>query len=183
MNLFPLSRCASATKIVCPLESTVATQPQLQPALLRLSAMTSQNFTFYRQTPRVERNRAFQLASRIQHGSTLGFRHSQWPDVSPGIQAQRRKRRERPSLRWGLISNYSRRATGSTRATGSLAVISSSRLIFVFSVSWTSRLFSDVKLLTACHRSFHTGWSFLCARVIVCPRAVVPMRRLDRGSS
>jgi hypothetical protein len=27
------------------LESTVATQPQLQPALLRLSAMTSQNFT------------------------------------------------------------------------------------------------------------------------------------------
>src|SRR6478672_3245337 len=32
-------------KIVCPLESTVATQPQLQPALLRLSAMTSQNFT------------------------------------------------------------------------------------------------------------------------------------------
>ncbi len=116
-------------------------------------------------------------------GSTLGFRHSQWPDVSPGTQAQRRKRRERPSLRWGLISNYSRRATGSTRATGPLAVISSSRLIFVFSVSWTSRLFSDVKLLTACHRSFHTGWSFLCARVIVCPRAVVPMRRLDRGSS
>jgi hypothetical protein len=45
MNLFPLSRCALATKIVCPLESTVATQPQLQPALLRLSAMTSQNFT------------------------------------------------------------------------------------------------------------------------------------------
>ncbi|HET6841269.1 MAG TPA: hypothetical protein VFK06_06230 [Candidatus Angelobacter sp.] len=27
MNLFPLSRCASATKIVCPLESTVATAP------------------------------------------------------------------------------------------------------------------------------------------------------------
>jgi hypothetical protein len=45
MNLFPLSRCASATKIFCPLESTLATQPQLQPALLRLSAMTSQNFT------------------------------------------------------------------------------------------------------------------------------------------
>ena len=44
MNLFPLSRCASATKIVCPLESTVKTQPQLQPALLRLSAMISQNF-------------------------------------------------------------------------------------------------------------------------------------------
>jgi len=44
MNLFPLSRCASATKIVCPLESTSDTQPQLQPALLRLSAMISQNF-------------------------------------------------------------------------------------------------------------------------------------------
>jgi len=44
MNLFPLSRCASATKIVCPLESTVKTQPQLQPSLLRLSAMISQNF-------------------------------------------------------------------------------------------------------------------------------------------
>src|SRR6266702_8443479 len=33
---FPLSRCASATKIVRPLESTAETQPQLQPALLRL---------------------------------------------------------------------------------------------------------------------------------------------------
>jgi hypothetical protein len=42
---FPSSRCASATKIVFPLESTVATQPQLQPALLRLSAMISQYFT------------------------------------------------------------------------------------------------------------------------------------------
>ena len=36
---FPSSRCASATKIVRPRESTVATQPQLQPALLRLLAM------------------------------------------------------------------------------------------------------------------------------------------------
>jgi hypothetical protein len=35
---FPSSRCASATKIVCPRESTVATQPQLQPTLLRLLA-------------------------------------------------------------------------------------------------------------------------------------------------
>ena len=33
---FPSPRCASATKIVRPHESTVATQPQLQPALLRL---------------------------------------------------------------------------------------------------------------------------------------------------
>jgi hypothetical protein len=37
--------CASATKIVRPPESTVETQPQLQPALLRLSAMISQYFT------------------------------------------------------------------------------------------------------------------------------------------
>jgi hypothetical protein len=36
---FPSSRCASAMKIVRPVASTVATQPQLQPALLRLSAM------------------------------------------------------------------------------------------------------------------------------------------------
>jgi hypothetical protein len=38
-------RCASAMKIVRRLESTAETQPQLQPALLRLSAMTSQNST------------------------------------------------------------------------------------------------------------------------------------------
>src|SRR5260370_19624949 len=36
MNLFPLSRCASATKIVRLLESTPEPQPQLRPALLRL---------------------------------------------------------------------------------------------------------------------------------------------------
>src|SRR5882724_1790186 len=42
---FPLSRRASATKIVRPLESTVAMPPQLQPALLRLSAMISQYWT------------------------------------------------------------------------------------------------------------------------------------------
>src|SRR4030095_6098478 len=35
---FPFSRCASATKIVCPLELIVEIQPQLNPALLRLSA-------------------------------------------------------------------------------------------------------------------------------------------------
>ena len=40
LNLFPLSRCASAIQIVRPLESRAETQPQLQPALLRLSAMT-----------------------------------------------------------------------------------------------------------------------------------------------
>src|SRR4029077_809090 len=38
---FPVSRCASAIQIVCPLESIAETQPQLQPALLRLSAMIS----------------------------------------------------------------------------------------------------------------------------------------------
>ena len=42
---FPLSRCASAIQIVRPLESTAETQPQLQPALLSLSAMISQLFT------------------------------------------------------------------------------------------------------------------------------------------
>src|SRR5437899_10132246 len=38
----PLSRCASATKIVRPLESTVETQPHDQPDALSLSAMISQ---------------------------------------------------------------------------------------------------------------------------------------------
>jgi len=46
MNLFPLSRCASATKMVLPLESIVATQPQVQPALLTLPAIISQYFTW-----------------------------------------------------------------------------------------------------------------------------------------
>jgi hypothetical protein len=41
---FPLPRCASAIQIVRPLESTAETQPQLHPALLRLSAMISQDF-------------------------------------------------------------------------------------------------------------------------------------------
>src|SRR6266487_9720 len=41
----PLPRCASPTKIVRPRESTAETQPQLQPALLRLSAIISQYFT------------------------------------------------------------------------------------------------------------------------------------------
>src|SRR6266480_2173614 len=37
--------CALATKIVRPQKSTVETQPQLQPALLRVSATISQYFT------------------------------------------------------------------------------------------------------------------------------------------
>ena len=37
MNRFPSSRCASTIQIVCPLESITETQPQLQPALLKLS--------------------------------------------------------------------------------------------------------------------------------------------------
>jgi hypothetical protein len=36
------ARCVSATKIVRPSESTVETQPQLQPSLLRLSAIVPQ---------------------------------------------------------------------------------------------------------------------------------------------
>jgi hypothetical protein len=42
-NAFPSPRCASAIQIVRPLESTAETHPQLQPALLRLSAMISQH--------------------------------------------------------------------------------------------------------------------------------------------
>jgi hypothetical protein len=39
---FPSPRCASASQILRPLESIAETQPQLQPALLRLSAIISQ---------------------------------------------------------------------------------------------------------------------------------------------
>ena len=42
-------RCASAIQIVRPFESTADTQPQIHPALLRLSAMISEYFTFWRQ--------------------------------------------------------------------------------------------------------------------------------------
>jgi hypothetical protein len=45
MKRFPSSRCASAIQIVRPAESTTDTQPQLQPALLRLLATSSQYFT------------------------------------------------------------------------------------------------------------------------------------------
>jgi hypothetical protein len=41
---FPLSRCASAIQMVRSQESTAETQPQLQPALLRLSLIISQYF-------------------------------------------------------------------------------------------------------------------------------------------
>src|SRR5438105_1847438 len=44
-----VTRCASAIQTVCPLASMAETQPQLQPALLRLSAMISQ----YRFTGRI----------------------------------------------------------------------------------------------------------------------------------
>jgi transcriptional regulator with XRE-family HTH domain len=43
-NAFRRRRCASAIQIVRPLASTAETQPQLQPVLLRLSAMISQYF-------------------------------------------------------------------------------------------------------------------------------------------
>jgi hypothetical protein len=48
MNRFPSPRCASAMKIVRPSESTANTQPELEPALLRLSAMISQYFILRR---------------------------------------------------------------------------------------------------------------------------------------
>jgi hypothetical protein len=43
---FPSPQCASAIQIVHPLESIAETQPQLQPALLRLSAIISQYFIY-----------------------------------------------------------------------------------------------------------------------------------------
>ena len=44
MKRFPSPRCASTIQIVRPPQSTAETQPQLQPALLRLSAIISQYF-------------------------------------------------------------------------------------------------------------------------------------------
>src|SRR5262249_35944321 len=46
MKRFPSSRCASALQIVRPSQSKAETQPQLHPALLRLSAMISHYFIF-----------------------------------------------------------------------------------------------------------------------------------------
>jgi hypothetical protein len=43
MKRFPSSRCASAIQIVRPFRSMADTQPQLHPALLRLSAMIRQH--------------------------------------------------------------------------------------------------------------------------------------------
>ena len=43
-----MTRYASAIQIVRPLESIAETQPQLQPALLRLSAIISQFFVRFR---------------------------------------------------------------------------------------------------------------------------------------
>src|SRR5947208_2648671 len=40
---FPSSRCASTTKMVLPSESIVATEPQVQPSLLSLSAIFFQS--------------------------------------------------------------------------------------------------------------------------------------------
>src|SRR5262249_6628608 len=42
MKRVPSTRCASAIQIIRPCGSTADTQPQLQPALLRLSARISQ---------------------------------------------------------------------------------------------------------------------------------------------
>jgi hypothetical protein len=41
MNLFPLSRCASAVKSTRPVELICDEQPHVQPYALRLSAMIS----------------------------------------------------------------------------------------------------------------------------------------------
>src|SRR6266404_7678514 len=51
---FPSTRCASAIQIVRPLESTAETQPQLQPARLRLSAMISEYVIRHLSTQQVE---------------------------------------------------------------------------------------------------------------------------------
>src|SRR6266853_4153862 len=56
MNRRPSPRCASAIQIVRPLESIAETQPQLQPALLRLSAILLYTSRFRRRLAAVNRN-------------------------------------------------------------------------------------------------------------------------------
>ena len=69
MNLFPLSRCASATKIVRPSESIAETQPRHQPDALRLSAMK-------RVVDAIERVTAVLLfAGCALHRWSLHYRH------------------------------------------------------------------------------------------------------------
>ncbi len=62
MKRFPSLRYASARNIVCQLESTAETQPQLQPALLRLSRLRSLdaagNDTFFYSIQPVSHDRA-----------------------------------------------------------------------------------------------------------------------------
>jgi|SRR5882724_1220496 len=53
---FPSSRCASAIQIVRPLESIAETQAQLQPALLRLSAILLHTSTLRRRLAAINGN-------------------------------------------------------------------------------------------------------------------------------
>jgi len=62
----PSPQCASAIQIVRALESTVETQPQLHPALLRLSATISQLFTVPLLTIQHRLRRGFDRKKRSQ---------------------------------------------------------------------------------------------------------------------
>ena len=100
-NRFRSSRWASTTQIVRPLESIAETQPQLQPALLRLSAMISQYFTRHLSTLTKCRREQLNLTT----SPTAGTRHGPaWArinryDISDipnsGIREGRRRRRDR----------------------------------------------------------------------------------------
>ena len=70
---FPLSRCASAIQIVSSLESIAETQPQLHPALLRLSAIISRYFfpDIFPKSFRVREVAWFYLRSSLGVGKML----------------------------------------------------------------------------------------------------------------
>jgi hypothetical protein len=80
-----LSRCASAIQIVRPLESIADTQPQLQPALLRLSAMIFMRHQMRRNRGRYEGSKI----CRQPHGQKSDGRGMARQTETGRIRAQR----------------------------------------------------------------------------------------------
>jgi hypothetical protein len=92
-----LLRCVSAKKIVRPQKSTVETQPQLQPALLRVSVTISQYFT----KPSNDVSRHHQILMRA--ALVRGIISRYWSISGPHMPG--RCRRQRGLLRVGQLRN------------------------------------------------------------------------------
>jgi hypothetical protein len=94
MNLFPLSRWASAIQLVRPSESKTETQPQLPPALLRLSTMISQYLMIATAFPVLPRRQA--VRSLGIHGRFESPAHSR--ASCSGESSRNRRRPHRVAL-------------------------------------------------------------------------------------